>query len=341
MSAGRKRKKRSVPIRLAFVLYIIIISTVITAVFSVFSSLIGKYTESSLPPALWLVIAVIALCAAISTLVGIRIIGPMTKLGKAMGKVAGGDYRVKLDTDKGLLEIRQMNESFNIMTKELEATEILQTDFVSNVSHEFKTPINAIEGYATLLQEADDEDRRIYTEKILSNTRRLSSLVGNILLLSKVDNRSIPAAKTKFRLDEQIRRCIVYLEPRWMLKSTDFDADMEPIEYTGSEALLTHVWNNLIDNAVKFGPDHGTVRIGLHRTADGIVFTIRDEGPGISEDDIKHIFDRFYQADSSHKSEGNGLGLALVRRILDSEGGSVSAENAEGGGCVFTVTLKE
>ena len=334
-----RRKKRSVPIRLAFVLYIIIMSVIIVAVFSVFSYLIGKFTEKSIPTALWLIISIIVLCAAVSTLVGIRIINPLTKLGRAMGKVAHGNYKVKLDTDKGLSEIRQMNESFNIMTKELEATEILQTDFVSNVSHEFKTPINAIEGYATLLQGAGDEDRQVYTEKILSNTQRLSSLVGNILLLSKVDNRSIPSAVSTYRLDEQIRRSIVYLEPRWMQKGVEFDADMDPIEYTGSEALLVHVWNNLIENAVKFGPDHGMIRIGLHSGGGIITFTVRDEGPGISEEDKKHIFDRFYQADSSHKSEGNGLGLALVRRILDNEGGTVTADNAEGGGCV--VTLKE
>ena len=336
----KKRNKRPVPVRLAFVLYIIMISAVITAAFSLFSYFMGKTAAGQLPTALWLLISVIVLCVAISTLVGIRIIGPMTKLGKAMGKVARGDYKVKLDTEKGLAEIRRMNESFNIMTRELEATEILQTDFVSNVSHEFKTPINAIEGYATLLQGADEDDRQIYTDKILYNTRRLSSLVGNILLLSKVDNRSIPAAKTKYRLDEQIRRCIVYLEPRWMAKNVKFDADMEQIEYTGQEELLAHVWNNLIENAIKFGPDHGRIRIGLYKSGENVVFTIRDEGPGIKDEDKKHIFDRFYQADSSHRGEGNGLGLALVRRITDIEGGTVTADNAKEGGCIFTVTLK-
>lgn len=267
---------------------------------------------------------------------------PVDNLRKAMGEIADGHFDTSLDTDTAFKEIRELYSGFNLMAEELAATEILQTDFVSNVSHEIKTPINAIEGYTTLLQDCDNlnEEQRQYVGKILFNTKRLSSLVRNILLLSKIDNQQIYTNRTRFSLDEQIRQSIVALEPSWAAKDIEFDVDMDPVEYLGSENLLHHAWSNLIGNAIKFNPQHGLVRIRLRRNENTIVFTVEDEGPGISEYAKKHIFDKFYQADSSHREEGNGLGLALVKRILAIDGGEISAENIEGGGCRFTVTLK-
>ena len=239
-------------------------------------------------------------------------------------------------------EVRQINEDFNLMAKELGSTEILKTEFVSNVSHEFKTPITAIEGYATLLQGTDmtePEDQKTYIDKILFNTHRLSKLVGNILLLSKVDNQGIQPRKTTYRLDEQIRQSIVALEPRWTVTENEFDVDLENIEYTGNESLLLHVWNNLIENAIKYGPQQGLITLRLKRRGEDVVFTIDDEGPGIPEEKKEHIFDRFYQLDSSRKTEGNGLGLALVDQILHISGGSIHAENLPEKGTRFTVVL--
>lgn len=267
---------------------------------------------------------------------------PIKKLGDAMQTVAGGDFSVRLETEKGAHEIREIYAGFNLMAHELASTEILQTDFVSNVSHEFKTPINAIEGYTTLLQGGEnlDEDQKRYVQKILYNTRRLSDLVGNILLLSKIENQSIPTNRSRYSLDEQIRQSIVALEPAWEPKDIEFDVDMDQVDFLGSENLMRHVWDNLIGNAIKFSPQCGLVRIRLRQQDERIFFTVEDQGPGISEEAQKHIFDKFYQADSSHKEEGNGLGLALVKRVLTLEGGSISAENIHGGGCRFTVTLE-
>ena len=186
-----------------------------------------------------------------------------------------------------------------------------------------------------------DEDHQEYIEKILFNTGRLSDLVGNILLLSKIENQTIGMTKTRFRLDEQIRQSIVALEPRWSEKDIEIDAELESIEYTGSENLLHHVWDNIIGNAIKFNPVGGIVRIGLTRQAGAIIFTVEDNGPGLSKKAQKHMFEKFYQEDSSHKQEGNGLGLALVKRILSLENGcEVYAENLENG-CRFTVSLDE
>jgi signal transduction histidine kinase len=232
-----------------------------------------------------------------------------------------------------------MYESFNIMTEELSATEILQTDFVSNVSHEFKTPINAIEGYATLLQDEtlSEEEEREYVEKILLNTKRLSDLVGNILLLSKVDNQAIPASRATYSLDEQIRRAILYLEPKWEKKNILFDVELDTVDYYGNESLMLHIWTNILYNAIKFSPEGGEVRVRLYEKDGNVVFSVSDQGAGIDENAKKHIFDKFYQSETSHKGEGNGLGLALVKRITDLAGGTVTAENLSLGGCRFEV----
>lgn len=294
-----------------------------------------------LPLTLWQIMLSILIGGTITTFLSRWFFDPITKLSRAMRQVASGDFKVRLETDSSISEIQELYSNFNLMAGELGTTEILQTDFVSNVSHEFKTPISAIEGYATLLQDerCKPGERRQYTDKILLNTRRLSELVGNILLLSRLDNQSIQGKKSLFRLDEQIRQAIVLLEPKWSEKDIEFDVELESLEYTGSEALLFHVWSNLIGNAVKFNSSGGYVGVRLERKKGGVRVQVDDNGPGIPEESLEHIFDKFYQSDSSHKSEGNGLGLALVKRILVLSGGSICAENLSGGGCRFTVFL--
>ena len=278
----------------------------------------------------------------VTSLLSSQFFAPIKKLGKAMEQVADGDFSVRLVDQSTSKEIMEVYSGFNLMAHELSATEILQTDFVSNVSHEFKTPINAIEGYATLLEGCDDltAEQREYVQKIAYNTRRLSGLVGSILLLSKLENQQIPTGQVRYRLDEQIRQSIVALEPAWEPKEIEFDVEMERVEYLGSEPMMRHVWDNLISNAVKFNPHGGLIRIRLEKKGRQIRFTIDDCGPGVSEDAKKRIFDKFYQADSSHKAEGSGLGLALVKRILAFENGEIAVDNIPGGGCRFAVTLK-
>lgn len=266
---------------------------------------------------------------------------PIKNLRKAIEKVADGDFSVRLETKSSSKEIREIYLGFNLMTNELSKTEILQSDFVSNVSHEIKTPINAIEGYSTLLQDNENlsDEQKQYVDKILFNTNRLSTLVGSILLLSKIENQSIPQNLTSYRLDEQIRQSIVALEPAWSKKNIEFDVEMDSTQYVGNENMMHHVWDNLIGNAIKFNPEFGLVCIRLSKHGDNIVFTVEDNGSGISEEAKKHIFDKFYQEDSSHKKEGNGLGLDLVKKILSLSGGEITAENIDGGGCRFTVIL--
>ena len=336
-------KKRSLRVRLTLLVMAELLITVALA--SVFSDLLHWIFGDGYDPPRFLELCLIGLMVGggLTQFMGRVFFEPINKLGDAMNRVAEGDFSVSLEEKNSSPEIANIYDKFNLMVKELNATEVLQTDFVSNVSHEFKTPINAIEGYATLLQDREGlspDEQEQYVDKILFNTQRLSSLVGNILLLSRIDNQAIPHKGAAFRLDEQIRQAIVLLEPEWVKKDIEFDVEMEDITIEGNENLLFHVWNNLIGNAIKFDPPNGLININLHKKGDKAVFQIEDSGPGISEEGLKHIFDKFYQEDSSHKQEGNGLGLALAGRIVSLHGGSISAVNLPGGGCRFTVELK-
>lgn len=293
------------------------------------------------PDIVWLLIFSVFIGITVSIVINIILLRPVVSLSKAMKKVAAGDFGIRLKSDSRIREIRESYDSFNLMVSELGATETLQTDFVANVSHEFKTPINAIEGYATLLQGSNDSHalQMGYVDRILMNTRRLSTLVGNILVLSKVSNQAIPMAKTVYRVDEQIRQSIVLLEPQWTERNIEFDVDMEEISWFGPENLMHHVWSNLIGNAIKFGPRNGMVYIVLKQDGNRFTFSVTDEGTGVPPEEIQRIFHKFYQLDSSHMQEGNGLGLALVKQIVDSCQGTIDVTNLEDGGCTFSVSI--
>ena len=344
MKKEKKRKPRfsrvSLNTRITVILGCVVFASVVAfAIVALIKKLNPSVTSFSV------LVQINILCLAIAVIATRFILKhflePIKTLREAMQKVAGGDFSTRIEIKSNSAEMQELFSGFNMMAKELASTEILQTNFVSNVSHEFKTPINAIEGYTTLLQSTEniDEVENEYIEKILFNTKRLSSLVSNILLLSKIENQSIQTNQVKFRLDEQIRETIVALEQSWTEKDIELNVELEEIEYYGSEALSYHIWSNIIGNAIKFSPDGGAVKINLTKEQNSIFFTVEDNGPGLTEEAKKHLFDKFYQADSSHKQEGNGLGLALVKRIVTILGGEVYAENLESGGCRFTVIL--
>lgn len=277
----------------------------------------------------------------ISGIISRRVLKPMLRLSEASRRVAQGDFSVRLGYSGHLDEVQATYRSFNDMVSELGATETLRDDFVANVSHEFKTPINAIEGYATLLQDPQlgEDERREYIDQILVSTGRLSALVSNILLLSKLDNGAYPDEAAAFSLDEQIRQALLLLEPRWAPKGLRLDVELDSVRYTGCESMLMQVWINLVDNAIKFSPPGGTVHVRLRALAGGAEVVVSDEGEGMSQETQRHVFDKFYQGDTSHRAEGNGLGLSLVRAIVLRHSGEVTVKSAPGAGATFTVLL--
>lgn len=292
-------------------------------------------------PVLFLLAGSVLIGCSISIFVGKLIIRPIQTISNAFGELSKGNFNVRVPSDEHLEEIREMAERFNSMTYDLSHIETLRSDFVVNVSHEFKTPIASIEGYATLLQNhrLTPEKHDHYVEKILANSRRLTTLSSSILMLSKLENQETVLHKTEYRLDEQIRRAILMLESKWSEKEIEFDLNLPRQMYYGSEQLLEQVWSNLADNAIKHSPRNGVIHVHTQTSETHLSVTISDEGEGMTEEVQKHIFEKFYQGDSSRKEDGNGLGLALVKRIIDLCKGSIAVQSAPGLGAAFTVIL--
>lgn len=277
----------------------------------------------------------------IALFVGKLIIRPIQNMRDGFDELSKGNFSVKLSTDEKIMEIQEMAQHFNAMTYDLSHMETLRSDFVANVSHEFKTPIAAIEGYATLLQNPNltQEKHDHYVEIILDNSRRLSNLSSNILALSKLENQEMIVDNREFRLDEQIRKSILLLEGKWSAKNIEFDMDLPKQMYFGSEALLAQVWSNILDNAIKHSPTGGVIHVNIQAVDKELTVSITDHGKGMTEEVQKHIFEKFYQGDNSRKTEGNGLGLALVKRIVELCHGTVLVRSSPGQGSTFSVIL--
>jgi signal transduction histidine kinase len=227
------------------------------------------------------------------------------------------------------------------MAQELQSIEYLQKDFISNVSHEFKTPIASIQGFATLLKspETTEEERQEYTSIIIKESQRLSRLSQNLLRLSKLEYQQRLTSEEKFSLDEQLRQTVLLLEPEWAPKEIRWDVNLENTVIHGDAELMQQVWINLLGNAIKFSPQGGEIALSLY-VSDVVKVRIKDQGIGMDEATQARIFERFYQGDTSHAHEGNGLGLPLAKRIIDLHGGALRVKSSPGQGSTFTVELK-
>lgn len=277
----------------------------------------------------------------ISKIVGKRPIHMIIEISEATKEVAKGNFDIRLNENPYASELYTMTHNFNLMIKELANTEMFRNDFIENVSHEFKTPLAAIEGYVTLLQNKSlsEQKRMEYTQKILYNTKRLSSLTGNILLLSRLEHQEIDTQKERYSLDEQLREVILLFEDQWNTKQLELDIELDSIDYYGNRILLSQVWQNILGNAMKFVSDHGQIWISLHQKEGSIVISITDDGIGMSPDVMQRIYEKFYQGDPSRAASGNGLGLTLAKRIVDLHEGTITASSKEGEGTTFTVSL--
>ncbi|MEO3946668.1 HAMP domain-containing sensor histidine kinase [Gorillibacterium sp. CAU 1737] len=300
-------------------------------------------------PNFLLVIAIMTMTSVllgtiITGLTGRKVLAPLTQLSDAAKEVAKGNFNVRLDYETHKVrELGEMAHNFNKMVQELNGIETLRNDFVANVSHEFKTPIAAIEGYSALLQDPElpMEEREEYSRLIMESTKQLSSLSSNILKLSKLETQEITLNASEFPLDEQIRHALLFLEPLWNEKELNLELQLDPVRYIGDEELLMQVWMNLLGNAIKFTERGGEIGVTLRSAEDGVTVSVSDTGVGMSEEVQRRAFERFYQGDRSRAREGNGLGLPLVKRIVELCGGEVRVESEPGAGAVFTVRLPE
>lgn len=267
-------------------------------------------------------------------------LAPVREIMAATEKLASGDFKTRLHI-KGPREFQELNASFNRMAEELDSIEMLRSDFINNFSHEFKTPIVSLRGYAKLLKSdhLSKEERDEYLDIIIRESDRLASLATNVLNLSKIENQTILTDVALFDLTEQIRQVIVGLEPKWSEKGLDVVVDLDECRYLGNEALLYQVWMNLIDNAIKFTPPKGKIEIKLVGSKRACIFSVKDTGCGMDENTQKHMFNKFYQGDRSHTTEGNGLGLTLCKKIISLHRGNIHVTSKLGGGTTFSVEL--
>lgn len=333
-----------------WVMFIVISFTTLTLTFFISTFLLFKVFKPELAvheykPLIYPIIPILILSIIIGVIlflfIGRIIITPITKISEATKKVSQGNFDIRIEEETHVKEIHNMIDNFNIMTRELSSVETLRDDFVSNVSHEFKTPLAAISGYATLLQSErlSKEEKQEYTNIIIDSISQLSNLTGNILSLSKIENQEIVLDQVKYRLDEQIREVILLLEPQWSQKEIDLQINLQKTYYCGPKDLMKQVWTNIIENAIKFSHDYGLIIVDLSTQKNSIIFSIEDNGIGMSESDLKHIFDKFYQADHNRKQQGNGLGLTLVYQILSLCKGSIDVKSQLKKGTKITIEL--
>ncbi len=337
--------KHSFKVTVLFSLLVFIILTITMGLMGAFTVVLLKFEiiHDPQPELILIVFAAVSVLIGtfLSKVVGKRPLNVILAIDDATKEVIKGNLDIQLDEDIPAIELRSMTHNFNVMIKELANTEIFRKDFIENVSHEFKTPLSAIEGYVTLLQKKSlsEEKRAEYTERILLNTRRLSSLTGNILLLSRLEHQEIEIKKELYPLDEQLREVILLFEPQWTAKNIELDIDLSPVDYSGSQELLMQVWQNIFGNAVKFASDSGTIRVILKREQESIKVSIADNGIGMSEEVLGRIYEKFYQGDASRSCIGNGLGLTLAKRIVDLHDGEIQVSSKAGRGTAFIVTL--
>ena len=271
---------------------------------------------------------------------------PVKQIMDALDQVMQGDFTVRIAHVKEFAGETGFNEvinAINKMTAELEGTETLRTDFIANVSHELKTPLAVMANLSTMLQQPglSDAERIEYAKDISHSARRLAALITNILKLNKLENQQIFPQPQEFDLGEQLCECLLGFEDAWEKKNLEIETDIQDdVRIKSDSELLSLVWNNLISNAVKFTPEGGTVGVTLKADGKKVFVSVRDTGCGMTAETGKHIFEKFYQGDTSHATQGNGLGLALVKRVVDILGGEIAVQSVYGQGSTFTVSIR-
>ena len=271
---------------------------------------------------------------------------PVRRIVRGAEKLMQGDFTARIEPYHGINERSGFDtiiDYFNRMAEELSGVETLRTDFIANVSHELKTPLAVMQNYGTMLQSPDlTEAQRIeYAKAITEQSRRLADLITNILKLNRLENQQIYPESKRYNLGEQLAECLLNFESTWEKKDIDIETDIEEdVLVESDDDLLSLVWNNLFSNALKFTEPGGTVSVTLKTEGDHAAVRVTDTGCGISPETGKHIFEKFYQGDTSHATQGNGLGLALVKRVVDIVGGDISVESEVGKGSTFTVKIR-
>ena len=347
----QRKIKRSLFSFKAYILYFILVAFVVTCCMILLLSDLDKENIDFTKNAFSTFLNVLLLSLIITLLHGlyykITVEKPVRSILNATQKIVKGNFSVRIDSNQFVKNSNELDiiiNNFNEMAKELSGIETLRLDFISNVSHELKTPLAIIRNYSELMMEEDISNVQMkdYAKNINNASKNLSDLITNILKLNRLENQSIYLDVKQFNMSEQLTQAILGFENIWEEKEIEIDVDIEDdILIESDEELWMIVWNNLLSNAFKFTDPHGKVRVHAKQDDHHIMVTIQDNGCGMSKEVGKHIFDKFYQGDTSHATQGNGLGLALVRRIIDIVQASISVESTLGEGTTFSVVLEK
>ncbi len=340
----------------SYVAFFLLMSFVITCCLLLFlhtlsNSMEITYTERGIRFAAILTFGNVILLSLLCTVIdGVRrqfmVERPVRRIVQGAEKLMRGNFTARIEPYHGIdsrAGFDTIIDYFNRMAEELSGVETLRTDFIANVSHELKTPLAVMQNYSTMLQSPDltDEQRMEYAKAITEQSRRLANLITNILKLNRLENQQIYPAAKRYNLGEQLAECLLNFESTWEKKNIDIETDIEEEVFVESDdELLSLVWNNLFSNALKFTEPGGTVSVTLKTEGAYAAVRVADTGCGISLETGKHIFEKFYQGDTSHATQGNGLGLALVKRVVGIVGGDISVESEVGKGSTFTVKIR-
>ena len=350
MEKAKPAKHRTAFLTLVFTLVVFVIFTVTTVTMGLLGYLLvqsGVWTfhkgggDQVLFSMLAYIVASIGVGTVLALSVGRLPFRPVNRLIRGMKRLAGGDYGVRLPEGRSGFG-REISDSFNMLAEELENTEVLRSDFVNSFSHEFKTPIVSIQGFAQLLNRGGltEKQEREYLGIIEEESRRLAAMATGVLNYSRIENQKILTGMSRYNLSEQIRTCILLLEKKWSEKNLELSLDFQEHAITANEEMLKQVWINLLDNAVKFTPEQGSIEVFIREAAGRIRVCIRNSGTEISPEEQNRIFQKFYRGDRSHSREGTGLGLTIAKRIVELHGGEISVESG-GGKTTFAVELKQ
>lgn len=340
---------RSISTRLTFfMLFALSVSSLLSGIFLTIIYVTDLKTTWDLGP---VKITLIALgisyvsSGIFSVVLNKNILKPLNELTRATNEIAAGNFNIKVDNVLNPFnqssELGTLVDGFNNMAVELKSTEMFRNDFIHNFSHEFKTPIISIRGFARQLYQGNltPEQEREFAKIIMDESEQLANMSSNVLLLTKLENQEIVTDKTQFSLDEQLRNCLILFEEQWSEKNLNLDLDLEELTIYQNAEILAHVWKNLISNAIKFSKYNGFLKIKCKKTVDHIHVSIEDTGTGMTEETMSQIFEKFYQGDTSHATPGNGLGLPLTKRIVEMIGGKIYVKSTFGKGSTFTVHL--
>ena len=343
----RRKYKDSLPrpIRLGLIICVFLILLLAIMLFNGLEVLL-RYTgllQGLEAEGTWIVIICAIASIAVGSLLSWAVLyipmSPVRKLVAGMRRLADGHFEERIDLGD-FPSMQELSESFNMLAGELQHTEMLRSDFVNNLSHEFKTPIVSIRGFAKMLQrpDLDEKQRQEYIGVIVDESSRLATMATNVLNLTKIENQHILSTKEEFNLSEQLRRCLVLLEKKWADKQLELNAEFDEYTVVGDETLLQQVWVNLLDNAVKFSPVGAELAVRIRQEKGWVGVSIHNHGPRMSDEELRRMYDKFWQGDTSHASEGAGIGLSIVKRIVDLHHGMIDVTSTDTE-TVFTVTL--